>query len=304
MQETIKMIDVISWLSGFYDAEGCVRINKSVRKNGYTTYRPVITLNNTDIETMDYCVLLLKKHDISGHVRESLPTTPRQKIKYLEISRITKIIALCDLLLPFLITKYDEFLLLKQFCVSRRDRFLENGIKNSKLPYNDYEISLYEKLIKYKAHKKGRKCLSYTPIYSESPNNITWSWFAGYTDGDGSLSINKRGSSSYCIGTTNPATSDKLDKFFRDNYIDFYFYSNLPAKNHLSSCKLRMFKYFVNDPSNILKILRHIKYYTISKLRIVELMIEYCELRSVNKGKWRTEYEKGFVKRMQLMTLR
>lgn len=304
MQETIEEKEVLSWLAGFYDAEGCVRVNKSVRKNGYTTYRPVVVINNTDVVTIDYCISLLKNHNINMHVHESSPTTTRQKIKYVEVSRITKVIELCDLLMPYLITKYDEFKLIREFCMSRKHRFIESGVKNNKLFYNDYEIGLYEKLVEYKAHKKGRKCLHYVPLYSDTTNNVTWSWFSGYTDGDGSFNINKRGSASYCVGTTSLTTSDKLKRFFICNNIKFYFYSRLPAKNHLTTCKLRMFTYFVNNTDDILCILRNVNSYVVSKLNATNLMFEYCELRNKNKGKWRTDYEKSFVERMKVLTLR
>lgn len=303
MQETIKEKDIVSWLAGFYDAEGCVRINKSVRKKEYTTYRPVIVLNNTDMETMDYCVLLLKEFDINMYVRDSAPTTSRKKIRFIEVSRITKVIELCNLLLPYSLNKYDELVLLKKFCESRQKRFLQNNTTNKKLPYNSFEISLYEKLRKYKAHKKGRKCLTYKPIFSDTKNEISWSWLAGYTDGDGSFSINKRGTSSYCIGTTHPIVSMKLMEFFHDNNLGFYFYSKLPSANHLKMCKLRMYTYFINEPTDIIYIIRHLKRYLVTKYGIAELLLEYCDLRSKRKGKWRNEYEKSFVTKAKQLNL-
>lgn len=303
MQETIEE-NIISWLAGFYDAEGCVRIDKSVRKKGYVTYRPVIILNNTNIETMDFCALFLKNRGINAYIRESHPTTSRKRIRYIEVSRITKIIELCDLLLPYSLNKHDELVLIKQFCKSRQDRFVKNEIANKKMPYNNFEVSLYEKLVRYKAHKKGNSCLSYEPIYSDTNNNITWSWLAGYTDGDGSFSVNEQGSPSYCIGTTNPTVSIKLAEFFHKHHLNFYFYSKLPSANHLKTCKLRMCSYFINDLTDILYIVRHLKPYLISKCDVGNTMLEYCELRSRRKGLWRTEHEKSFVESVCKLNLR
>lgn len=303
MQETIREEEIISWMAGFFDAEGCFRINKSIRKNNYITYSPRIMLNNTDLDTMDYLIsLLLKKYGINCYVRNNRPTTNRNIIRYIEISRITKVTELCDLLLPHAIVKYDEIKLLKDFCVSRSSRFMASGLKNKKLSYNDYERNLYDKLIEYKAHKKGRKCLLFNPIYSELPNNVTWSWFAGYTDGDGSFSINKRGSASYCVATSNPTADKKLNNFFVNNEILFYHDSYLPSRNHLSICKRRIFRYFVNDTSDILKIISNTKKYLITKFEIACLMEKYCNLRLHRKGKWRTIYEKEFVNKMSKLT--
>lgn len=302
MQETIKEKEIISWMAGFFDAEGCFRVNKSVRKNNYITYSPRAILNNTDLDTMNYLILLLKKYGINCYVRDSTPTTNRSITRYIEVCRITKIVELCDLLLPHAIVKYDEIQLLKDFCISRSSRFIESGLKNKKLSYNEYERSLYDKLVEHKAHKKGRKCLSFNPIYSELPNSVTWSWFAGYTDGDGSFSINKRGSVSYCVATSNPTTDKKLNNFFVDNGISFYHDSQLPSRNHLNICKKRIFRYFVNDVEDILRIINNTKKYLIAKLEIACLMEEYCNLRLFRKGKWRTDYEKGFVGKMSKLT--
>lgn len=302
MQETIEEKDIIKWLAGFYDAEGCFRVNKQNKKK-YTSYSPRAILNNTDLDTMEYIIsLLLNKYHINGHVRTTKPTTNRNVIRSLEIGRITKLVELCDLLLPYVVVKHDEVLLLKDFCSSRYTRFVENDIKNGQMPYNDYEVSLYHKLVEYKAHKKGRKCLSYKPIYSNIPNGINWPWLAGYTDGDGSFSINKGGTASYCLATSNPSASDKLKSFFDVNSIRFYFDSQLPSKNHLSTCKRRIFRFFINDVVDIMYIIDNIQKYLVSKYETAKLMYEYCDIRKDRKGKWRTEYEKSFVYRMAKLT--
>jgi len=303
MQETIEEKEIICWMAGFYDAEGCFRINKSVRKNNYITYSPRAIINNTDIDTIDYIrMLLLGKYGINCYVRDSSPTTIRRTVRYIEVSRITKVIELCDLLLPYIIGKYDELVLLKNFCISRRDRFIENGIKNNKLDYTPFEKNLYDQLVDYKAHKKGRKCLEFKPIVTPSPNNISWCWLAGYTDGDGSFSINKKGSASYCVATTNPNVDEKLNDFFLRNNISFYHSSQLPSKNHLVTCKKRIFKYFVHDTKDILTIINNIKKYLISKDKMADVMLEYCNNRLDRKGKWRTNYEKEFVGKLGQLT--
>jgi hypothetical protein len=302
MQETITEKNIIEWIAGFYDAEGCFRISKQNRKK-YISYSPRAIINNTDLDTMEYIIsTLVNKYGINGHVRNSNPTTNRNAVKYLEIGRITKVIDLCELLLPYSIVKYDEVKLLQEFCISRRDRFIRYNIKNFKLPYSNYEISLYESMAEFKAHKKGRKCLSYIPIYPEIRNEITWPWLAGYTDGDGSFSINKRGTASYCLATSNPTASDMLKAFFIDKNISFYFDSQLPSKNHLSTCKRRIFRFFINNVEDILYIIKNTGKYLVSKYDTAQLMQEYCELRKDRKGKWRTEYENLFVGRMAKLT--
>jgi hypothetical protein len=303
MQETIDEKDIISWAAGFFDAEGCFRVNRCIRKNNYITYSPRAIINNTDLSTMDYIIdLLLNKYKINAHIRDSKPTTNRNVIRYMEIGRITKIIDLCNLLLPYSIVKYDDIRLLKEFCLSRYNRFTDNNIKNNKLEYSSFEVGLYNKLIEYKAHKKGRKCLEFVPIYSNIPNNVSWSWLAGYTDGDGSFSINKRGTASYCLATSNPTAASKMEDFFNEKKLSFYSDSLLPSKNHLKTCKKRIFRYFLNDINDIINIIHNMKKYLISKSDAAALMLEYCELRKDRKGAWRTEYEKSFVSRMSKLT--
>lgn len=303
MQETVKEADIISWFAGFFDAEGCARIKRSIRKNGYTTYTPVVVANNTDFETIDFCATFLRNMNINTYVRISTPTTNRKPIKYVEVNRITKIIDFCDLLLPYSINKHDELLLLKQFCESRQKRFIDSGSRNKQVPYNEFEVSLYDKIKVYKAHKKGKSCLSYVPMFINTSNNITNSWLAGYIDGDGSFNINKRGSASFDVATTNPTTANLLSKFFVSNNISYYYYSRLPGKNHLQCCKLRIHKYFVHDTNDINKIIRMIRKYLVSKFDISEIMYEYCNLRSGNKYKNRTEYELKLGQKIKNMTL-
>lgn len=303
MQETVKENDIISWFAGFFDAEGCARIKRCIRKGGYTTYTPTVIINNTDLETIDFCDMFLRNRSINTYVRISRPTTNRKPIGYIEVNRITKIIDFCNLLLPYSINKHDELLLLKQFCESRQKRFISNGIKNKQLPYNEFEILLYDKSKLYKAHKKGRSCLSYVPMFINTPNNITNSWLAGYIDGDGSFNINKRGSASFDVATTNPTTANLLSEFFVSNNISYYYYSRLPGKNHLQCCKLRIHKYFVHDTGDINKIIRMIRKYLVSKFDISEIMYEYCDLRGKNKHKNRTEYELELGQKIKNMTL-
>jgi len=303
MQETVKDTDVISWLAGFFDAEGCARIKRCIRKGGYTTYSPSIILNNTDLCVMDFCDTLLRNRGINTYVRTSKPTTNRKPIRYIEVNRITKIIGLCNLLLPYSINKHDELLLLKQFCESRSNRFINSGVKNKQVPYNKFEISLYDKVKLYKAHKKGRSCLFYTPMFIDTPNNITNSWFAGYIDGDGSFCVNKSGSASFDVATTNPTTANLLSEFFVANHISYYYYSVLPSKNHLECCKLRIHKYFVHDVKDINKIIRMTEKYLVSKFDISKCMYEYCNLRKEHKYKNRTKYEIKLGNDIRSMTL-
>lgn len=303
MQETVKENDIISWFAGFFDAEGCARIKRCVRKGGYTTYTPCIIINNTDLETIDFCDVFLRNRDINTYVRTSKPTTNRKPTKYVEVNRITKIIDFCNLLLPYSINKHDELLLLKQFCESRQERFISCGSKNKQVPYNEFEISLYNKNKEYKAHKKGKACLSYVPMFINTSNTITNSWLAGYIDGDGSFCVNKRGSASFDVSTTNPTTANLLSEFFISNNISYYYYSRLPGVNHLQCCKLRIHKYFVHDTSDINKVIRMVRKYLVSKFDISEVMYEYCSLRNENKHKNRTDYELELGYKIRSMTL-
>lgn len=303
MQETVKENDIISWFAGFFDAEGCARIKRCVRKGGNITYTPGIIINNTDLKTIDFCDMFLRNNNINTYVRISKPTTNRKPIKYIEVSRITKVIDFCSLLLPYSINKHDELLLLKQFCESRQERFISNGVKNKQLSYNEFEVSLYDKIKLYKAHKKGKSCLSYVPMFVNTSNNITNSWLAGYIDGDGSLNVNKRGSASFDVATSNPTTSNLLSEFFVSNNISYYYYSRLPGKNHLQCCKLRIHKYFVHDTGDINKIIRMVRKYLVSKFDISKVMYEYCDLRNKNKHKNRTDYELELGQKIKSMTL-
>jgi hypothetical protein len=59
----------------------------------------------------------------------------------------------------------------------------------------------------------------------------------------------------------------------------------------------------VHDTNDINKIIRMIRKYLVSKFDISEIMYEYCNLRSGNKYKNRTEYELKLGQKIKNMTL-
>lgn len=286
--------NIVKWLAGFYDAEGCVRIKKCCRSK-HTSYTPSIIINNTNIEVMDFIDTFLNEVGINTYVRCIKPIGNRKLTKYIEINRMSDIIQFVDLIVHYSINKYNELLLIKEFSMSRTERLRELTTKNNQLYYNDNEVDIFNKIKIYKAHKKGEACLTYKQVICDVPNEVTWEWLAGYIDGDGSFNLNSGGTLAFCLGTTNCNTSSKLKKFFDSCEIEYNYYDTFSTKNHLPCCEMRMYKYFVSNLDSLLVIARNIESFVIMKKRTVILAIEYATLRLSNKGKRRTTYEKDFI---------
>ena len=189
-----------------------------------------------------------------------------------------------NLVLPFSITKKSELILISKFCESRINKF-DGFIRPAKIPYDEVEISLYDDLLFYKAHKKGKRCLSYTVIEKSTCYNLDKAWFGGYIDGDGSFSLNRAGSPSFCVSSTSYPTYNTIVKFLAGEKIEHQYYSILPAKNHLPNCKLRVHKICVNKTYDILKILDIVEPNLITKVKQASVMRTFCNSRVNRKGK-------------------
>lgn len=275
------------WLSGFYDAEGCIRINRSIRSN-FTSYSPRIIVNNTDFPIIERIVSFLLENDINCYVKTDVVTTNRKPKKTIEVNRISKVLSLSDILLKSSITKSNELRIIKEFCESRISL---GAVKGKKTPYTEKEMNMYSDLVRYKAHKKGRVCLTYEPFDREGINDIDPVWLAGFSDGDGSFNINKAGTPSYCVGCTDLRTINSIKNFLSLNGIDYYYKTGLPGRNHLPTCKLRMHTLFINNPVSIIKLIDIIGPFLISKKEKSSIIYEYCLSRKERKNKNRNNYE-------------
>jgi len=142
-----QQVKRLSWLAGFYDGEGYlgITINKS---KGYDRLAPQIDLVNTDIETIDYAVDILKDFGISvyqwaaDYPQHNPKAKPKKQIR---IARMKQVRAFTDLLTPFLVTKLPQAILLSEFVNSRAVGYI-------RISERDYEIYNQLKLL----NKKGR----------------------------------------------------------------------------------------------------------------------------------------------------
>lgn len=113
----------VEWLAGFIDGEGSfiLQVSKERRwKNGTwgIRLRPKITIPNTHKPTMDFIAGLLKELGI-GHqfnVVSRKVYNPKHSQGYsISINGHKRSLKLTKLLLPFLVTKWEQAKLLEQF---------------------------------------------------------------------------------------------------------------------------------------------------------------------------------------------
>lgn len=284
MQETF-LPQFAEWLSGFFDAEGCALITRYRKKNGTISYSPRISIKSTDFYSIELIIDFLLANDINCYVRTS-SLVMRKPIKSIEISRFTKILKFCNLILQYSITKKEELELLKSFCELR----LENFGK----PHTATENLIFDKICSYKAHKKGKKCLSHIPE-SVGCSVMSLPWLAGFWDGDGSFNIGVKGTPSCSVGCTHLPTINSIRSLLDANNIFYYYNAQLNNRNHLPDCKRRVHKLFVNKPLDILKVLDLIQEFLVLRKQQASIIRNFCMMRSVRKYQYLTQGEKQLI---------
>jgi hypothetical protein len=155
----------LAYVAGWCDGESSFGLNKQYRtgmKIGFD-YTPKITLTNTDIRPIEFALRVFNLHN------KILPSKPQigHKQKYqVHICKMRDVIRVCCLLEPYLITKKQECLLLKQFCIKRLQNTKKFNVKRAKngtfisfggFPqYDDLDHQIFVELRQLKIKGKNR----------------------------------------------------------------------------------------------------------------------------------------------------
>ena len=135
--------DTAVYLAGLIDGEGCLRIgkNKKASSRGDYCYTPEVKLVLVHEPTIKY---LADKLDWPyGHTKGN-PEKNHQDTYIIRIGNFEGIISFIEQILPYLITKKEAAQTVLAFAISRRDNWEVSPY--NKVPYTDYEISLFDKI--------------------------------------------------------------------------------------------------------------------------------------------------------------
>jgi hypothetical protein len=158
-----RLREDLHWLAGMWEAEGWFSMQKGFR----TKERSSLVLNcgmaNTDMEIIDTVIKILSKNNIAYWIGKPRKNGLGKKLKRdIVIQGLKRVERFLSVLLPYLRTKRQKALLLKDFIEFRKT-------VPSKYPYGDFENSIYLSL---KSLNNRSSVESSTSIRLNSPLTI------------------------------------------------------------------------------------------------------------------------------------
>ncbi|MCZ7478935.1 hypothetical protein [Micromonospora sp. WMMC273] len=145
----------LAWLAGLWDGEGSVGINRNHRRGanseGFNVF-PQVQIQMTHFPTIDRVVDLIKSMGcqvVSYHWAEK--QAHHKRACGLRITRTGYVLTMATALLPYSVTKVEQWTLVKEFCELRIARqglgshgqLKRGGRQGWWVPYSEREIELY-----------------------------------------------------------------------------------------------------------------------------------------------------------------
>lgn len=136
------------WLAGFIDADGCIGLHKQTYKNNNNiNYVPSISITTTCQKTFNHLDLEMKKRKIGHHVTFRKVKNPNWKDRWqIEARGMKRCKPFLRRILPYLVTKKDEGILLLRYIESRT-----SGIM--KKPYSEKEFGFIKEIARLKTNR-------------------------------------------------------------------------------------------------------------------------------------------------------
>lgn len=135
-------LGTIGWIAGFFDGEGYIGLWKRTdhRINYKDTYRPQVTIANTDKKTIDYLSEQLKILNIAHFVKTNNPRNEKWRTYWtVEITGFKRLGKFVNFILDHCVTKREQVLLVKEF-IDRR------SLVDKNVPYIARDHEIYEQL--------------------------------------------------------------------------------------------------------------------------------------------------------------
>ena len=108
----------LAWLAGIIDGEGCFsifrRTNKSKNGNIITSASANITITNSNLALINECVYILEELEIKFVLKNPRNSTTRI-LERIDIRNYGSILKLINVILPFLIGKKEQAILMHEF---------------------------------------------------------------------------------------------------------------------------------------------------------------------------------------------
>lgn len=146
-----------AWMAGIYDGEGSVGINRQ-KKRGHSTaegfvYFPQVQIQMTHVPTIEHVVDLLKGLDCAAVAYHWAEKKAHHKDACgIRVTKTGYVLAMANALLPYAVTKRQQWLYIKEFAELRIERvgllpsgdLKRGGRQGWWTPYSEREVELYE----------------------------------------------------------------------------------------------------------------------------------------------------------------
>lgn len=154
----------IAWLAGFIDADGSIRLKKGAKNENKNQHSliPHVTISNVCVLTLNHVVSIL--NELTANVRSSRkkPTkAAHSTLHNIDVMGMMQTQPVIEAVLPFLVTKRLEGMLVLKFIERRKGRLHRNK------PYDAEDYLIHEAL---KYLKKSRHLRDYMPSVEEILN--------------------------------------------------------------------------------------------------------------------------------------
>ncbi len=97
------------WLAGFMDGEGCFNFTERREKGQRNSWRPIVTIVNTHVSTLEKCVSILDAAGVAHYIRWYNPNNPKYAWRWdLQIAGHKRLLRLLNWITPHLFTKQKQ----------------------------------------------------------------------------------------------------------------------------------------------------------------------------------------------------
>ena len=146
-QETVSEVEK-GWLAGIIDGEGCLHIDLDPRGGAH----PYLTVTNSNKLVIERVADIWQRLGIGCRIqtRQNGRKNPVQDVQVIGYKRLKPALVA---IMPYLIGKADEALLLYRFVESRLSRFNIHS-PNGERGYNSEELDIVQALKKQKLHNR------------------------------------------------------------------------------------------------------------------------------------------------------
>ena len=148
-----------AWMAGIYDGEGSVGINRGRKRGGSTSGEyvlfPQVQLQMTHVPTVERVVTLLRGLGCSATAYHWAEKKAHHKDACgVRVAKTGYVLMMADALLPYAVTKREQWLLVKEFCELRIERvgllpsgdLKRGGRQGWWTPYSERELDIAERI--------------------------------------------------------------------------------------------------------------------------------------------------------------